>query len=228
MRLLNLTLNEFRFLYKYGILWIYAAFTILYLCLLALIPESAKQMTAIILVFTDPAAMGLFFMGAVVLLEKSQRVSNTIAVSPVLHSEYIIAKVISIMITGCVVGLIICLFAKVQNIFFVVVGIALSSVLFSLISLIVASRVETLNGFMIATVPFEIVICIPPLLYLFKVISSPLWTIHPGVAAMKILHLENGFQIFDLVSILCWIVILFIICKNEVRKSFVKLGGVKI
>ncbi len=228
MRLFNLILNEFRFLYKYGIFLIYCAFTVFYLCLLAIIPQNAKQITAVILVFTDPAAMGLFFMGAVVLLEKSQRVSNSIAVSPVLKSEYIISKVFSIMVTGCVIALILCLFAGTKNLALVVLGTALSSILFSLVSLIVASRVETLNGFMIATVPFEILICLPPLLYLFKVISSPIWILHPGVAAIRMINGEKDLLPFAILSLLCWIAAIFFICKIEVRKSFEKLGGVRI
>ncbi|MDK2905268.1 MAG: fluoroquinolone transport system permease protein, partial [Eubacteriaceae bacterium] len=72
MRLKTMLLNEFRFLWKYGIIALYLIFTLIYLSLLAALPASVREMTALVLVFTDPAAMGLFFMGAVVLLEKSQ------------------------------------------------------------------------------------------------------------------------------------------------------------
>lgn len=228
MRFIYLILNEFRFLYKYGIIMIYSIFTLLYLCLLAFIPENARQTVSTILIFTDPAAMGLFFMGAVVLLEKSQRVSNSLAVSPVHTSEYILAKVLTIMATGCVIGLILCLFAKSKNILLIMFGISLSSIVFSLVSLIVASKAETLNGFMIATVPFEIAICLPPLLYLFDVISSPLWIIHPGVAAIRMINNELDYLFLDFVSIACWIALIFMICRNEVKKSFRKLGGASI
>lgn len=228
MRLFHLISNEFRFLLKYGIIFIYSIFTIFYLCLLAIIPESARQITAVILVFTDPAAMGLFFMGAVVLLEKSQRVSNSIAVSPVRTNEYIIAKVIAFMITGCIVGIILCLFGGLKDLLLITFGIAFSSALFSLVSLIVASKVETLNGFMIATIPFEITICLPPLLYLFEVITSPLWILHPGVAAIKIINCEKDFLLFDILSITVWVVIVFAISRISVKKSFAKLGGVSL
>lgn len=225
MRLTRLICNEFRFLFKYGILFLYFIFTVCYLCLLAVIPESAKKMTAVILVFTDPAAMGLFFMGAVVLLEKSQRVSNSIAVSPVLKSEYIIAKIFTMMVTGCIVGVILCLFAGIKNIFVVTAGIAFSSVLFSLVGLLVASKVETLNGFMLATVPFEIIICLPPILYLFGVLKSSLWNFHPGVAAINLIQGNNNYIIVDFISVFVWCVIVFFVCKKAVEKSFAKLGG---
>lgn len=228
MRFFRLLLNEFRFLLKYGIIFIYSVFTVFYLCLLSFIPESARQITAVILVFTDPAAMGLFFMGAVVLLEKSQRVSNAIAVSPVKINEYILAKIISLIVCGCIVSLILCLFAGLKNILLITLGVAFGSALFSLVSLIVATKIESLNSFMIATVPFEILICLPPILYLFDVISSPLWILHPGVASIRLINCEKDFFIFDIASLLVWGTTIFFICRNEVKKSFAKLGGGKL
>lgn len=225
MRVTKLVHNEFRFLFKYGILFLYFVFTVCYLCLLATIPENAKQITAVILVFTDPAAMGLFFMGAVVLLEKSQRVSNSIAVTPVLKSEYVFAKIFTMMVTGCVVGIILCLFAEIKNIFIVITGIAFSSILFSLVGLLVALKVETLNGFMLATVPFEIVICLPPILYLFKILKSPLWNFHPGVAAINLIQGNSNYIAIDFISVIVWCIIAFYFCTKAVEKSFVKLGG---
>ena len=46
-------------------------------------------------VISDPAAMGLFFMGAVILPEKSQRVTSFFAVSPLKAWEYVGAKVLA-------------------------------------------------------------------------------------------------------------------------------------
>lgn len=129
MRLKNLILGEFRFLWKYGIIVLYGVFTIIYLCLLAAIPESARQTTSAILIFTDPAAMGLFFMGAVVLLEKSQRVESSLGVSPIKIREYIIAKISPIMAVGCVVAIILSLYANMFSVL-TIVGVALSSALF--------------------------------------------------------------------------------------------------
>jgi len=116
MRLKNLIFSEFRLLFKYGIVALYVVFTAFYLCLLSLIPQSAKEITFAILVFTDPAAMGLFFMGAIVLLEKSQRIESSLGVTPIKVDEYIISKTVPIMIVGTAVGLIISLFAGMKTI----------------------------------------------------------------------------------------------------------------
>ncbi|MFR1297115.1 MAG: hypothetical protein ACLSBH_17740 [Coprobacillus cateniformis] len=50
---------------------------------LVILPETWQETVASLMIYSDPAAMGLFFMGAIVLFEKSQRVLNSLAVSPI-------------------------------------------------------------------------------------------------------------------------------------------------
>jgi len=98
MRTLNLIKSDLRFILKYGIAFIYIAFTLIYSGVLSVISGNARQITAVILIYTDPAAMGLFFMGAFILLEKSQRVNCAVAVTPVTITEYIISKCVSLLV----------------------------------------------------------------------------------------------------------------------------------
>ena len=83
MRLKGLLLGDIKFQIKYGIYFLYVAITVIYLVILSFVPSSVKKVTASIIIFTDPAVLGLFFMGAIVLLEKSQRVLPSLAISPV-------------------------------------------------------------------------------------------------------------------------------------------------
>jgi fluoroquinolone transport system permease protein len=228
MRLKNLILGEFLFLFKYGIIILYGVFTAIYLCFLAVIPQSSREITAVVLVFTDPAAMGLFFMGAVVLFEKSQRVESSLGVSPIKISEYIIGKIVPFLVLGTVVGLVLCMFAGIKNIWLPLIGVALSSVLFSLCGLLVSSNIKSLNGFMIASVPFEIVLCFPPVLFVFGVIKSKFWLIHPGVAAINLIKAEQSLWYLSVLSLIVWIVPAYVLCKIAVVKSFRAMGGVKL
>ncbi|WKY44017.1 ABC transporter permease [Eubacteriaceae bacterium ES2] len=227
MRLKIMLLNEFRFLWKYGIIALYVVFTLIYLGLLAALPTSVREITAVLLVFTDPAAMGLFFMGAVVLLEKSQHVESSLSVSPIKIEEYIIAKIIPMMIIACLVALALCLYAHV-NIILSLIGVAFSSVLFSLCGLSVGVNIKSLNSFMIATVPFEIILCLPPLLYLFGLIQSPLWLIHPGVSAIALISGQSQLGFPAILSIVFWIFPVFVYCKKAAAKSFISLEGIKL
>ena len=81
MRLGSLLLWDIRFQRKYGFYFLYAVLTAIYAFILFAVPENWKEKTAAILIFSDPAAMGLFFMGAIILLEKSQHTPCAFAVS---------------------------------------------------------------------------------------------------------------------------------------------------
>lgn len=228
MRSYALIRGEARLLCKYGILPLYCIFTAIYLCLLAAIPSSAKEVTASILVFTDPAAMGLFFMGAMVLLEKSQRIESSLAVTPIKISEYILGKVLPLMVAGIMVGGVLCLFAGIKNTVLALLGVALSSILFSLCGLLVGSNIKTLNGFMIAAVPFEIFICVPALLFLFGVLKSELWLLHPGVSAIRLIRGDATHWYWAAVSLMVWIVPAYLLCRKAVARSFCVMGGAKL
>ena len=97
MRLGRLICGDIHFQWKYGFYFIYFILTVLYVCGIAALPEHWKTDIASIMIYSDPAAMGLFFMGAIVLLEKSQKVLNAMVVSPVTISEYILSKTVALI-----------------------------------------------------------------------------------------------------------------------------------
>lgn len=130
MRLRALIRAELHFLARYGILLLYAVFTAAYLCLLAALPAAVRETAAVVLIFTDPAAMGLFFMGAAVLFEKSQRVDAALSVSPVTVEEYAAGKVIALLCVGLAVAAVLGAFARLPQLPLALAGTALASVLF--------------------------------------------------------------------------------------------------
>lgn len=71
MRFKNLLLWDMKFQRRYGFYLLYGSLTAIYVVLLFSMPQSWKENTAVILIYSDLAAMGLFFMGAIILLKKS-------------------------------------------------------------------------------------------------------------------------------------------------------------
>ena len=63
MRLKSLFLLDMRFQAKHGFYFLYVVLTAIYAAALLVVPESWKEKTAVMLIFSDPASMGLFFMG---------------------------------------------------------------------------------------------------------------------------------------------------------------------
>lgn len=62
MRLGKLLLWDIRFQIKYGFYFLYAVLTAIYVAVLFAVPAGWSETAAAILIFSDPASMGLFFM----------------------------------------------------------------------------------------------------------------------------------------------------------------------
>lgn len=209
MRLRNLFLLDMRFQAKYGFYFLYAALTAIYITVLFALPENWKEKAAAIFIFSDPASMGLFFMGAIVLLEKNQHTPCAFAVSPVRVAEYVIAKVSSLSAISLVVVAILALAASVDNLHMVLFGRFISSVIFTLFGIIVATKIASLNQFILWTVPIETVCFVPAILHLFKI--TPVWCRYYPVNVCMDMVSGHSPSAIGILSVITMMVILFVL-----------------
>lgn len=227
MRAKALLIGDIRFQFKYGFYFLYLIFAILYISLLYALPAAWREQAAILMIFTDPAAMGLYFMGAIVLFEKGERVLDSIAISPVKPVEYVISKLVSIALISTVVGLLIGFSGGLTlNPFFFILGVFFGSCLFSAAGLMVAANIATLNQFIVATIPAEIIINVPAIAWLFG--WKPDWLIlHPGICIIELCR--NGAMALPAAFILVfWTILSALLACRTVAKSLRSLGGVKL
>jgi fluoroquinolone transport system permease protein len=227
MKIWPLLRGDIRFQYKYGFYFLYMFFTILYISLLFAFPEAWREKAAILMIFSDPAAMGLYFMGAIVLFEKSERVLSSIAISPARPYEYMLSKLFSIGIISVFVGFAIGYLSNAVNItMHFIMGIFLCSCLFSAVGLFIAARSISLNGFIISTIPAQIIINIPAVAWLFG--WRPGWLLfHPGVSMMELC--ENGKHVLPAFIILAfWALLAAVIANRTVDGMFKEIGGIKL
>ncbi|NMS91189.1 ABC transporter permease [Clostridioides difficile] len=227
MRLKNLILGDIKFQFKYGFYFLYIILSIIYICAINVFPTFIREKIAIIMIYSDPAAMGLFFMGAIVLLEKSQRVLNSLAVSPVKVSEYILSKVISLGIISSIVAMFISLTVNLDNIIITIIGTFFSSVIFSLIGLMVASKVSSLNKFIVLTIPIEIICFIPPILNVLVDTKSSI-DFYPFNICISLISGDKSFIIINFLILILMTIITYFITYYFVCSSWKKVGGVKL
>lgn len=226
MRLGSLLLWDMQFQAKYGFYFLYGALSVIYIVILFAIPENWKENASAILIFSDPAAMGLFFMGAIVLLEKNQHTPCAFAVSPVKEMEYVISKVVSLLGISLVVATILALVAGVNNLLFVLLGTALSSIIFTLLGVIVATEIQSLNQFIIYTVPVEIICFVPAVLHLFKI--TPQWfEFYPINICMDMVS-GKAPSVIGLLIVVVLIACLLFASKKCVLKMWNSAGGAKL
>lgn len=235
-RLKHAILNDIRFQRRYGFYLLYLVVTLIYLGLLFALPAAWRPVAAVIVVFSDPAALGLFFMGAIVLFEKSERTLESVFISPMTIDEYVTAKVLSLAVISTLVGLVllaITLPGRLQPLP-LVIGLLAGSVLFSLAGLLVASRVSSLNQFMFGVIPLSTFIAVPAMLHLFDVGRG--WTFwHPGAALIQLLTLGAspewmgfGAMLLPLVVLLFWAGLFWKLTTLQVGVMVTRLGGVQL
>ena len=227
MRIKSLILSDIRFQYRYGFYFIYFIFSVLYIALVFAFPESWRKTAAMLMIFTDPAAMGLFFMGAIVLFEKSERVLDSVAVSPVKPLEYVISKLVSIGIiatlVACIIGFSAGVVARPLDF---ILAVFLCSCLFSSAGLIVACKISTLNQFIIAAVPAEILIVVPAVLWMFWFKLNILF-LHPGVSMLMLCGGE--WKVWPaLLALLFWTALLILWAVKTVERMLKTVGGIKL
>lgn len=226
MRLKKLFLLDMRVQAKYGFYFLYAVLTVIYIAVLFALPENWKEKAAAILIFSDPASMGLFFMGAIVLLEKSQHTTCALAVSPVHAAEYVIAKVSSLSAISLVVAAILALTADADHLHIVLFGTFISGVIFTLLGIIVATKITSLNQFILWTVPIEAVCFVPAMLHLFKI--TPAWCgYYPVNVCMDMVSGHSSSAIVFL-GVVATTVILYVLSRFCVLKMWDSMGGVKL
>lgn len=226
MRLGSLIFWDIKFQVKYGFYTLYSILTALYLAALFIMPQAWRENAAAILIFSDPAAMGLFFMGAIVLLEKSQRVPCAFAVSPVKATEYIVAKVVSLCAIALVVATMLAIAAKVECLPYTLLGTALSGIIFTLFGMIIATKITSLNQFVLWTVPIEIVGFVPAILHLFGISLAALrW--YPANVCMDMIAGNEGTLIGLLITI-ALVVALFVAARKCILRMWQSTGGVKL
>lgn len=229
MRKINVIKGDMIFQWKYGFYALYFLMIIIYLVVFSFFKGDVKDTIVSICVYSDPAAMGMFFMGALILLEKSQRITNSIAVSPVTAEEYILGKLISIGIISEIVGIVLMIQRSPVNYLLCVVGIFAGSVIFSLCGVIVGSKIQSLNQYIIWTLPFEIVGFVPVILYRIGFLwDNRLMLLHPGCAVMQLIEGNKDMALISVISILVWSVILFWLADLSVKKMFRFSDGTKL
>lgn len=226
MRFWNLILWDMKFQARYGFYLLYGFLTLFYAALLFSFPESWKENAAAILIFSDPAAMGLFFMGAIVLLEKSQRVTSFFSVSPIRAFEYICSKVLDLNIIALFVAAILAISVNCRSILLVLLGTFLSGILFTLLGIIIATKIKSLNQFILATVPVEVIAFVPAVLHLFG-ITPAFMRIYPANVCMDMIC-GREFSVPGLVFTAALIAILFFAAYRSVSKMWQSEGGVKL
>ncbi len=183
------TAHDLRMQGRHGFWIAYGFVTLFYIGLLRLLPESWCDVLGPLVLFTDPAVMPYFFVGGLIIYERDDGALVSLWATPLRPTEYLAAKTLSLTAMGVVTALAIALGGVGLGVHWglLLLGVAPTAVLFSLLGVAMAARFEVLNRYLIVA-GFFLAPLFLPLMDYFGVWHSPLlWAIptHGALALIR-------------------------------------------
>ena len=234
----NMLRWEFVLLSRYKIIHISVLSVILYFLTTQAV-QSLKDQSQVhsVLLFFDPAVIGLMFVGALVLFEKSENVLQALVVTPMRTDDYLFSKIISLTVLSVIsAGLFMMLMMVFNdtsfNFIYLFLGVILTSVMLILLGFILVSRVNSINGYLLGMMIGFIGLTFPPLLQLFGLFENPVFYLWPTQASFilfdGVFH-AAGLELWEIMYgvgyQLFWIVVLYYFSKKAFYKHIVLKGG---
>ena len=233
----NMLKWEFILLSRYKIIHISILSVILYFLTTQAIPDMNRPIFHTALLFFDPAVIGIMFIGALVLFEKSENVLQALVITPMKTDDYIFSKITSLTILSIISATIFLtllnVFGEINfNIVYAVLGIVLTSILLILLGFILVSGVKSINEYLLAMGISFLVLTFPPMLHLSGLYENVIFYLWPTQASFILFtgvfnsqSLELWEIAYGIIYQLVWIVILFYLAKIAFYKHIVLKGG---
>ncbi|MBB4826774.1 fluoroquinolone transport system permease protein [Sporosarcina luteola] len=231
MKLLNLLVNDMKFHLRHGFYIAYIVLTAMLLGILSLFPEIIKEQAAIILTITEIGSFGSTFIAATIILEKEQKLYDTLFITPLSIHSFIQAKVMALSIPALLSGMI--LFANSFGVRAItpefIIGVMLTSILFSLLGFALATRCDSINGFILLAAPFGLLFVGLPLVHDLRLLQVPFNSYLPTQGAIQLIrasfeeaHWKDSLR--SIFSLSVWIALFYIWAKRWFSNTIVWKG----
>ncbi len=199
------------------------------------LPAIASEEFHVLLLFFDSALVGIMFIGALVLFEKSENTLQALVVTPMSTDDYLLSKIISLTILSVASALIFMglnfVFNGTEfNILLLILGIILTSVMLILIGFILVSRVNSINEYLLSMMMAFLGLSFPPLLHLSGIYENVLFYLWPTQASFILIggvftEIETWELAYSIIYLIVLIGLLFFLAKKAFYKHIIMKGG---
>lgn len=184
--------NDLRLQYRYGVHAAYGAVIALYVLLFIAAGPLLPGWAVALLVYSDPSALGFFFLGGLMLLEKGEGVRAALAVAPVTARDYLLAKCATLTALALVAVAGLGLAAPTPPSWpLLLISVALTSICFIGLGAAIALRFRTVNAYLIGSAALLTPVLLPAGLALIDPLPLPMALI-PPVAQFRLTLVAFG------------------------------------
>ncbi|MFZ5969860.1 MAG: ABC transporter permease [Bacillota bacterium] len=207
--------NDILLQIKYGFYTVYTIVTLVYVLLLRSIPSSSLDVITPFIIFSDPAFLGFYFIGGLILLEKGENTLEYLISTPLREKEYLLAKMVSLTLLAVLASLVIASFGYTNpfNLLLMITGLVLTSFLYILVGFVAVARFKTVNEYILTSIVYMFALNLPILGY-FRLIQTPWFYLFPSQASL--LLIRGAFQpvevweiIYGVIYLICWNIFMF-------------------
>lgn len=170
-----------------------------------------------LLILNDPAIIGLFFIGLMIIIERNQQVLSALFVAPISHHVYLISRVLSLSIICwlCALGMALAAKGLSFNILHFTAGVLGISIMSCLAGLYMVSYTKEFMAFTLKSIPVLLLFINIPLLNYFEVTDIGFFRIFPAQGSLDLII--NSYKdipvlsqlIYGYSSIFIWIPLLY-------------------
>jgi fluoroquinolone transport system permease protein len=189
--LATLVRHDARLQYRYGLYAAYAVVASIYVGVLVAAGSTLPDWAAAFIVFTDPAALGFFFLGALMMLERSEGARTALTVAPVSVGDYLSAKMLTLTAVALIACFALLLAQGSGNVILLLSIVTLTSIQYIGIGIPIALRFKTVSGYLMGSAGFLTPVIAPAFLALLD--PFPIWlAIIPSVSQFRLLLVATG------------------------------------
>ena len=181
-----------------------------------------------LLIYNDPAVIGLFFIGLSVILDKNQQVLSALFVTPVNLHVFLISRIISLSLIGGLCGLGMAFSALGFQFHFIhfFIGVTMNCLFFTLVGVWLVSYTSEFLLFMLRSIPILLTMSLPFLNY-FELTNLFILKLLPVQGSLTLMI--NSYRatpilyelIFGYVSLIVWLPLLYILAYKTFLKKIV-------
>jgi fluoroquinolone transport system permease protein len=228
--------TDLRVQFRSGFFLVYGVVSLIYGLVVSAFPQEFRPVTLVVLIFTDPATLGFFFVGAQVLKERQEGSWSALTVSQTFGWPYLLAKALSYFLLGLWGTAVVLLVAGhvPVNPLHLILALFLASGIYTLLGVALVCRVKSVNEYfyksVITFLPFFF-----PVLGLIPGLDWSFWNAWPLFPDLRILaegllgsgpFLFPGFSspgslnhFFDYGVLLCWLLLVGGVAFTQIKKS---------
>jgi fluoroquinolone transport system permease protein len=185
--LVTLVAHEARLQYRYGIYVAYAFVVAFYVFVLVWGGAFLPPAFIAFIIYSDPAVLGFFFLGALMMLEKAEGVRAALSVTPMAAGDYFIAKVLPLTLLGLMAAALMAVLVHGTVDWPVLVGaIVLTSLTYLGVGVPVALTFRTVTSYLIGSSGLLMPIVLPSFLAFLD--PMPVWAaVIPTTAQLRLI-----------------------------------------